>query len=246
MTRRERLYGEFIEEASRLFTDALTNQFDDPSKFVRLYALVGKLRLCTSSNVITKAEEVMQHIVKIYHLTNRDFSNPEERQRDDVDVLRAFSEACREDLGVLDSGRRGCRRRRKRLCEPLDQETHPFRLILSGRIDNLQPRAASGEFLQKLDKCAGLQVRFHIPKRFPRYAVSIPAPVPNQAAVVCDPMPPDHDPPRFAIDQKGPISVDRLAEMYKDAFVVGEIVSVPRISFISQICRRGTHRTPLR
>src|SRR6266436_1284128 len=45
MTRRERLYGEFIEEASRLFTDALTHQFDDPSKFVRLYALVGKLRL---------------------------------------------------------------------------------------------------------------------------------------------------------------------------------------------------------
>ncbi|MDB5607829.1 MAG: hypothetical protein JWP25_4729 [Bradyrhizobium sp.] len=63
MTRRERLYGEFIEEASKLFTDALTHQFDDPSKFVRLYAL-------------------------------------EDRQRDDVDVLRAFSEACREDLGV--------------------------------------------------------------------------------------------------------------------------------------------------
>jgi hypothetical protein len=29
-------------------------------------------------------------------------------------------------LGRLDSGRRGCRRRRKRLCEPLDQATHPF------------------------------------------------------------------------------------------------------------------------
>jgi hypothetical protein len=40
MTRRERLYGEFIEEASRLFTDAITHQLDDPSKFVRLYALV--------------------------------------------------------------------------------------------------------------------------------------------------------------------------------------------------------------
>src|SRR6266436_6653254 len=100
MTRRERLYGEFIEEASKLFTDALTHQFDDPSKFVRLYALVGKLRLCAPSNVIAKAEEVMQHIVEIYHLSNRDFSNPKDRQRDDVDVLRAFSEACREDLGV--------------------------------------------------------------------------------------------------------------------------------------------------
>jgi hypothetical protein len=100
MTRRERLYGQFIEEASRLFTDALTHQFDDPSKFVRLYALVGKLRLCAPSNVIAKAEEVMQHIVETYHLPNRDFSTPKDRQGDDVDVLRAFSEACREDLGV--------------------------------------------------------------------------------------------------------------------------------------------------
>ena len=58
-------------------------------------------------------------------------------------------------------------------------------------------------------------------------------------------MSPDHDPPHFAIDQKGSISVDRLAETYEDAFVMGEIVRVPRISFISQICRRDTHHTPV-
>jgi hypothetical protein len=69
MTRRERLYGEFIEEASRLFTDAITHQLDDPSKFVRLYALVGRLRLCAPANVIAKAEEVMQ---QTYRLPNRD------------------------------------------------------------------------------------------------------------------------------------------------------------------------------
>ena len=97
MTRRERLYGEFIEEASRLFTDAITHQLDDPSKFVRLYALVGRLRLCAPANVIAKAEEVMQ---QTYRLPNRDFSNPEDRRQDEVDVLRAFSEACREDLDV--------------------------------------------------------------------------------------------------------------------------------------------------
>ncbi len=100
MTRRERPYGEFIEEASRLFTDAITHQLDDPSKFVRLYALVGRLGLCAPANVIAKAEEVMQHILHTYRLPNRDFSNPEDRQQDEVDVLRAFSEACREDLGV--------------------------------------------------------------------------------------------------------------------------------------------------
>jgi len=100
MTRRERLYGKFIEEASKLFTDALTHQLDDPSKFVRLYALIGRLRLCAPTNVIARAEEVMQHIVETYYLPNRDFNDPEDRQRDDLDVLRAFSETCREDLGA--------------------------------------------------------------------------------------------------------------------------------------------------
>jgi hypothetical protein len=100
VTRREHLYGEFIEEASRLFTDALTHELDDPSKFVRLYAMVGRLRLLAPANVIASAEQVMQHIVETYYLPNRDFSNPEEKPREDIDMLRAFSEACRQDLGV--------------------------------------------------------------------------------------------------------------------------------------------------
>src|SRR6266404_9185677 len=98
MARREHLYGDFIEEASKLFTDALTHQLDDPSKFVRLYALVGELRLFATANVILRAEEVMRLIVETYHLPNRDFRNPQERQEHDVDELRAFSEACREEL----------------------------------------------------------------------------------------------------------------------------------------------------
>jgi hypothetical protein len=100
MTRRGNLYGEFIEEASKLFTDALTHELDDPSKFVRLYALVGRLRLFAPGNVIAKAEQVMQHIVETYRLPNRDFRTLEDSQQHDVDVLRAFSEVCREDLRV--------------------------------------------------------------------------------------------------------------------------------------------------
>jgi hypothetical protein len=58
---------------------------------------------CGSSppaNVIASAEQVMQRIVETYYLPNRDFSNPEEKPREDIDMLRAFSEACRQDLGV--------------------------------------------------------------------------------------------------------------------------------------------------
>jgi hypothetical protein len=100
MALRHRLYGEFMEEASKLFTDALSHELDDPSKFVRLYALVGNLRLFAAADVISRAEEVMRLIVETYHLPNRNFRNPEDRHEPDVDVLRAFSEACREELGV--------------------------------------------------------------------------------------------------------------------------------------------------
>jgi hypothetical protein len=44
MALRHRLYGEFIEEASKLFTDALTHELDDPSKFVHLYAALSQRR----------------------------------------------------------------------------------------------------------------------------------------------------------------------------------------------------------
>jgi hypothetical protein len=43
-----------MEEVSKLFTDALSHELDDPSKFVRLYALVGNLRLIAAADVISR------------------------------------------------------------------------------------------------------------------------------------------------------------------------------------------------
>jgi hypothetical protein len=42
----------------------------------------------------------MRLIVETYNLPNIDFRNAEERHEHDVDVLRGFSEACREELHV--------------------------------------------------------------------------------------------------------------------------------------------------
>jgi hypothetical protein len=50
--------------------------------------------------VILKAEEIMQLTVETYNLPSIDFRNPQGRQEDDVDVLRAFSEGCREEFHV--------------------------------------------------------------------------------------------------------------------------------------------------
>jgi hypothetical protein len=48
MARKEHVSEQVIEEASRLFSDALTHQLDDASKHVNAYAIVSKLRLFAS------------------------------------------------------------------------------------------------------------------------------------------------------------------------------------------------------
>jgi hypothetical protein len=94
--KKETLYGEFIEEASRLFTDALTHELDDVSKFVRLYALSNKLRLFAPADVLAQIDDVTSRILEIYRSPNLDLRAP--GRQPSVDILRAFSKACRKDL----------------------------------------------------------------------------------------------------------------------------------------------------
>jgi hypothetical protein len=71
------LYGEFIEEASKLITDALTHKLDDLSKLVPLYALISKLRLFAPPNVVALADEVMLRIFTLYAETDKSFHIPQ-------------------------------------------------------------------------------------------------------------------------------------------------------------------------
>jgi hypothetical protein len=43
--KRESLYAEFIDEATRPYGDALGHQKDDPANLVKIYALIGRIRL---------------------------------------------------------------------------------------------------------------------------------------------------------------------------------------------------------
>ncbi|MBV8535894.1 MAG: hypothetical protein JO128_09900, partial [Alphaproteobacteria bacterium] len=91
----------FIEETSKLYADALVHEFGDPSKLVRLYALISKLRLTAPARMVAQADEVMLHIMKLYQAPPEkkrfDLSQVMAR-RDELDLLRTFSEAGREDL----------------------------------------------------------------------------------------------------------------------------------------------------
>ena len=99
--RRERIFGEFIEQASQLYADALSHTpLEDPARLVPLYATIGKLRLFASEHTIAAADAVMARIVETYYSPNLDFTaRPSPQvQVGDFDILRAFTEACRAEL----------------------------------------------------------------------------------------------------------------------------------------------------
>lgn len=65
------LYSDFIAEAARLFGDALTHQKDDPSAFVQIIAMVGRMRLASDRTVIDAAMRVEDMLVNTYLGPNR-------------------------------------------------------------------------------------------------------------------------------------------------------------------------------
>jgi len=105
-SRRQELYKAFIEEASKLYGDALvTDSADnaDVSKFVGLYAMLGRMRILSSQAVIENAENIIEVVANEYIAPNRTLTeifgkSPGFVKSHDLDIIRHFSEACREDI----------------------------------------------------------------------------------------------------------------------------------------------------
>jgi hypothetical protein len=97
-TRRERIFTEFMDQASRAFGDALVHRLEDPSKLVPLYATMGKLRLFASAATVEAAEGVMDRIVNAYYSPPVAFEDRTELDKPSYDVLRGFIAACQREL----------------------------------------------------------------------------------------------------------------------------------------------------
>ena len=95
----EALYNDFIAEATRLLGDALTHQKDDIADMVGLYALVGRMRLMSPRPVVTAAEQIIENIIATYLAPNRSLHEMIDYVKEGrMNILLAFTEACREDL----------------------------------------------------------------------------------------------------------------------------------------------------
>jgi hypothetical protein len=97
--RRQNVYKRFIEEAARLYADALAKSTFDTAVLVSIYALVGQMRILSSGAVVGKASSVIETIVDAYFKPNQ---SPSEVRpvihSHKFDLLQGFSEACREEL----------------------------------------------------------------------------------------------------------------------------------------------------
>jgi len=96
--RREELYKEFIEEASKTYIAALQHTDTDVTSMVGLYATISRMRVLSSAPVIEHADKIAKTIVDTYMSPNK--SLPELREmlfNGSFDVLRDFSEACRAE-----------------------------------------------------------------------------------------------------------------------------------------------------
>jgi hypothetical protein len=101
---REQLYSEFIGESARALADAMEHNFRDLNKLVPTYAILGRIRVSSSSDVLASAERVVDHIVSTYsepNLTPEEIQSMAARHED---PLRDFSNICRRELDSLWDG----------------------------------------------------------------------------------------------------------------------------------------------
>ena len=96
---RQTLFAEFIDEASLLYADAFTHDGTDLAKLGKLYAMISRMRLLSSKEIVEHAEEVSHMIVDTYLAPNKTFRDALHlRESGALDPLKDFSEACREEL----------------------------------------------------------------------------------------------------------------------------------------------------
>jgi hypothetical protein len=105
LRKREALYGEFIGECAKLFMDAFTHELEKPETLLPVFALINRIRLCSSRKVLAEAERLLGRITDQYFANNMTVQDLRKlAHTEQADPLSAFGEACRAELKALRGG----------------------------------------------------------------------------------------------------------------------------------------------
>ena len=98
-SRRQILYRDFIEEASKCYIDALQHGEADIPGLVGLYAKLSRMRTLSSKPVVHCAEDVARKILDTYLEPDKNFVELREMAIDGtIDLLQGFSDACHDEF----------------------------------------------------------------------------------------------------------------------------------------------------
>jgi hypothetical protein len=98
-SRRQILYRDFMEEASRCYIDALQHDKADIPGLVGVYAKLSAMRALSSTPVVHCAEDVARKILDTYLEPDKSFVELREMAIDGtIDLLRGFSDACHDEF----------------------------------------------------------------------------------------------------------------------------------------------------
>ena len=99
-SKRESLYGEFINECSARAVDSFENTLDKSERLLSIYALLNRIRICASDAVLSEAERALASITEQYFSPNLSLEQLHALVRDGArsDPLRSFAEACRTEV----------------------------------------------------------------------------------------------------------------------------------------------------
>ena len=99
---RDELYKQFIEEASKLFGNALVSNTLEIPMLIGAYALINRMRVISSAETVGKAEVVLHTIINLYSSPNKTIAELRgDIEGHKLDLLCDFSSAARAELSTL-------------------------------------------------------------------------------------------------------------------------------------------------
>jgi hypothetical protein len=100
ISRRQTLYGAFINECSARALDSFEHTLDKSERLLSIYALLNRIRICASDKVLSEAERALASITEQYFSPNLSLEQLHSMVRDGArsDPLRSFAEACRAEV----------------------------------------------------------------------------------------------------------------------------------------------------
>jgi hypothetical protein len=98
---REQLYSDFITQSARVLVDALERNVGDPKNLIPAFALLSRIRLSSSPDVLNTAEAVVREVVGTYTKPNLTPEQIQSRAMNGEDPLKNFSDICRAELDSM-------------------------------------------------------------------------------------------------------------------------------------------------